>query len=131
MPHISRQELDFKTKKQIIDTFEMVLGKMKKDEVSQFLYSILSETERIMLAKRLAIAILISSGLDQTKITRALGVTAETVHRVELTMLKRPRGFEVANKKIKTDALIQEMKKSLLKLASYSMKAAGGRVDPF
>jgi len=77
MPHVSQRILDSRTKRQIQQTFELVLGKMNKDETNIFLFSILSETERLMLAKRLAIAVLLNEGVDQSSISEALCVTRE------------------------------------------------------
>jgi uncharacterized protein YerC len=129
MSHVSRNELDSKTKYQIINTFELVLGKMDKDEANTFFYSILSDTERVMVAKRLAIALLLKEGIDESAIARALNVTRETVDRINLVLLKRPQGYGLAIKKINEDKMMQELKKTLVKLASYSIKAAGGRVN--
>jgi len=48
---------------------------------------------------------------------------------IDLGLMKRPQGFEAAFKQIQEDKVMQEIKKTLIKLASYSIKAAGGRVD--
>ncbi len=129
MPHVSQRILDSKTKRQISDTFELVLGKMDKDETNTFLFSLLSDTERLMIAKRLAISIMLHEGITQSSIAEALCVTRETVNRIDLAMMKKPKGFEAAFAKIRADAVMQELKKTLIRLASYSIKAAGGRVD--
>lgn len=128
MPHVSRKLLDSKTKRQIIDTFELVLGKFNKNEVNIFMFSLLSETERLMLAKRLAVAILLKEGVEQPSIAKALHVTRETVSRIDFAYMKRPQGFKEAFKKISEDKTMQDIKKMLINLASYSIKAAGGRV---
>lgn len=128
MPHVSQRNLDSKTQKQIVSTFEMVLGKMNKNETNTFLFSLLSETERLMLAKRLAIGLLLDSGIDQSSIAEYLSVTRETVNRIELGLMKKPKGFKLAIQKINEDKVMKEMKSFLIKLASYSIKASGGRV---
>lgn len=128
MPHLSQKELDLKTKKQIEDTFELVLGKLNKDEVNDFLFSILSSTEKLMLSKRLSTAMLLKERVDQSSIKEALCVTPETINRINLAYLLRPKGFEIAFKKINEDKVMQGIKKALVNLASYSIKAAGGRV---
>ncbi|MDO8269100.1 MAG: helix-turn-helix domain-containing protein [Candidatus Levybacteria bacterium] len=129
MPHVSQRILDSKTKRQITDTFELVLGKMNKNETNTFLFSLLSDTERLMLAKRLAIAVLLSEGVSQSSIAEVLCVTRETVNRIDLALMKRSQGFQIAFKKINDDQVMQGVKNMLVKLASYSIKAAGGRVD--
>lgn len=129
MPHVSQRILDTKTKRQISDTFELVLGKMDKAETNTFLFSLLSDTERLMIAKRFAISIMLHEGVVQSSIADALCVTRETVSRIDLAMMKKPKGFEAAFAKIHADEVMQELKKALIRLASYSMKASGGRVD--
>jgi len=129
MPHLSTRLLDPKTEKQITSTFRMVLGKLDAKEIDSFLYSILSKTERMMLAKRLAIVLLLKQGIDDAAIARALCVTRVTVNRMHLFLEIRPEGFAIAEKIINEDKMMQEIKNTLVKLASYSIKASGGRVD--
>lgn len=129
MSHISRRTLDSKTRRKILDALELVLGKCNKTEANSFLFSLLSDTERLMLAKRLAIALLLKEGIDHSSIADALSVTRETVYRIELSFLKRSSGFELAFQKIDQDEKLSEAKKFLIAIASYSIKASGGRVD--
>ena len=129
MPHVSQRILDQRTKKKITDTLELVLGKCNKIEINNFLFSLLSDTEKLMLAKRLAIVILLREGIDHSSIAETLSVTRETVSRMELASMKRSQGFELAFIKIEEDDAMKEVKKFLIGLASYSIKAAGGRVD--
>jgi len=128
MPHLSQKELDPKTKKVIIKTFEMVLGKMNRDETNEFLFSILTQTERTMIAKRLAIILLLQEGIDDTDISESLGVTRVTVNRMQLYLQLRPKGFEIASKKIREDKIMQEIKKELVSFVSYALNASAGRV---
>jgi len=128
MPHLSQKELDPKTKKEIIQTFEMVLGKLNKSEAKEFLFSILSSTERTMLAKRLGVVTLLQEGVEDVDISEALGVTRTTINRMQLFLNLRPRGFEIAKKKINEDKMMQVLKKNLVSLASYALSASSGRV---
>ncbi len=130
MPHLSPRELDPRTKKEILQVFAMVLGKLNNNETKEFLFSILSETERIMLAKRLAIITLLQEGIDDAAISEALGVTKITINRMQLFLNLRPRGFEIARNKINEDKIMQELKKVLVDFASYSLSAASGRMKP-
>lgn len=128
MPHVSDRLLGSRTKKQILDTFDLVLGKMNSTEANTFLFSLLSPTERVMLAKRLAIAMLLNEGIEHAAISEALCVTKETVGRIDLNLLKKPKGYEIAFSKINEDKIMQGMKKALVGLAQYSLAAVGGRV---
>jgi uncharacterized protein YerC len=131
MPHLSKRILDSRTERSIKQTFKLVLGKLNSNEIDSFLYSLLSPTERMMLAKRLAIVLLLKQGIDDVAISDSLCVTRVTVNRMHLFLEIRPEGFDLAEKKIDEDKLMQDIKNTLIKLASYSIKAAGGRVDPF
>ena len=128
MPHLSQRSLDIATEKKINKTFEFVLGKFNSQEINSFLFSLFSPTERLMFAKRLAIVLLLQQGIDDSKIAETLCVTRVTVDRMHLFLELRPEGFNLAAKEIGKDKLMQEVKNALVKLASYSIKAAGGRV---
>ncbi|HVF68998.1 MAG TPA: Trp family transcriptional regulator, partial [Xanthomonadales bacterium] len=79
MPHVSKNKLDKKTEDNLIQTLELVLSKLTKDaEIKGFLLSLLSPTERLMLAKRLAIAMLLKENLPATHIAHTLHVTRDT-----------------------------------------------------
>lgn len=102
---------------------------MDKAETNTFLFSLLSDTERLMIAKRFAISIMLHEGVVQSSIADALCVTRETVSRIDLAMMKKPKGFEAAFAKIHADEVMQELKKRSFVWLSLFMKAAGGRVD--
>lgn len=128
MPHLSKKELDPRTKREILQTFEMILGKLNRNEVNEFLSSLLTKTERTMLAKRLAIVTLLQEGVDDVDIAEALGVTRVTVNRIQLKIYLYPKGFEIARRKINEDKIMSELKKSLVSVASYALNASSGRV---
>ena len=129
MPHVSRNRLDRKLEKQLIDTLDLVVSKLtKREEVKVFLLSLLTPTERIMLAKRLAIIILTKEGLSETQISQTLHVTRVTVSRMQLFLEARGEGYEFALKILDNEKTVEEAKSLLLKLASYAARAAGGRI---
>lgn len=131
MPHISRIKLDKKTENKLIKTLELVFTKItREEEMRGFLLSLLTPTERLMLAKRLAIIILLREGVPESRVATTLHVTRITVSRMQLFLEARGQGYEIALKILKKEKLIQELKTILLKLASYSVRAAGGYVKP-
>ncbi len=95
-----------------------------------FLLALLTPTERLMLAKRLAIIILIKEGLPESTIANTLHVTRVTVSRMQLFFEARGQGYEIALKKLDEEKALQEIKSLLIKLAAYTVRAAGGRVKP-
>lgn len=131
MPHVSKIKLDKKTEVKIIKTLEFVLAKINhEEEMKGFILSLMTPTERIMLAKRLAIIILLREGLPEYRIANTLHVTRITVSRMQLFLEARGQGFEFALQKLKHEKTLQEIKKVLIRHASYSVRAAGGYVKP-
>lgn len=131
MPHVSKIPLTYKAEKQLIETLNIVLTKISKsDDMQMFLLSLLTPTERIMLAKRLAIIVLIKEGLSESQIASSLHVTRITVSRMQLFLEARGQGYEIALKKLDEEKMLKEFKKLLLSLTKYSIRAAGGYVKP-
>lgn len=131
MPHVSKSVLNKKIETEIKKTFCMALsGLGQEEEMNEFLTSILSPTENLMLSKRLAIVLLLSEDVPSSKIAAILHVTRETVARVELLYQLKPEGYKTALKKINNQETIYKLKHALLKLAGYTVRAAGGRVKP-
>ena len=130
MPHLSKRELDTNVETQIHNMLEFVLGKMDKEEINIFLTSLLSKTEKTMLAKRLACAITLRENIDYKKASDIFKVTQTTVYRTHLLVQTKPEGFDLASKKIETDKLLSQIKTGFLKVASYAIRASGGYVKP-
>ena len=131
MPHVSKYKLKTAEEEKLKQTLGLVLRKINKDEEMEgFLYSLLSETEKIMLAKRLAIMILITEGLSEAEIADKLNVTRETVLRIQMLMQIRGNGYEIALKKLEEEKYLGEFKKFLLSLGKYSLSATSGYINP-
>lgn len=129
MPHVSKIKLDSKVEKNLIKTLEFVLTKLtKEEEMNGFLLSLLTPTERLMLAKRLAMTILLKEKLPDVRIASALNVTRATISKMELFLETRGRGFDYALSKLQKEKVMQEFREVLKSLASYAVKAAGGRI---
>jgi len=131
MSHVSKRRLGEKQEKELIRNFDLVLIKISKEiEMQGFLEALLTPTERIMLAKRLAIVVLLKEGIPQSTISNILSVTQATVSRMQLFLEARGGGYDVALKKLASEKVLNEFKKYLLKIANYSVRAAGGYVKP-
>ncbi|PJE67747.1 hypothetical protein COU95_00690 [Candidatus Shapirobacteria bacterium CG10_big_fil_rev_8_21_14_0_10_40_9] len=128
MTHVSRKKLPNKVLRQILDSFLFVLtSTKKKEEMSKFLDAFLSNTEKIMLAKRLAIVFLLSEAVEETKISETLLVTQSTVSRIKLWYETKGSGYKIAITKLKKQKLLGELKLLALEVARRSIRAAGGR----
>lgn len=129
MPHVSKIKLNNKNQKALINNFELILTKISKsDDMRYFLASLLTPTEKLMFAKRIAIVILLKEGVSESNISNALHVTRVTVSRMQYFVESRGQGYEVALKVLEKEKLMKEFKKVLLALANYSARAAGGYV---
>ena len=128
MTHVSRKKLPDKVLRQILDSFLFVLtSTKKKEEMSKFLDAFLSNTEKIMLAKRLAIVFLLSEAVEETKISETLLVTQSTVSRIKLWYETKGSGYKIAITKLKKQKLLGELKLLALEVARRGIRAAGGR----
>lgn len=131
MPHVSKYKLDNTAEQRLLKTLELVLARItKEEEVNDFLLALLTPTERVMLAKRLGIVILLKEGLPESRIASTLHVTRITVSRMQLFLEARGIGYEIAIEVLKKEKVMEDLKILLLKLAGYAARAAGGRVKP-
>lgn len=131
MPHLSKGRLTQKLQAELLQTFKTVLRRIKTDsEAEFFLSSLLSETERMMLAKRLAIVVLLEENVPETTIAEILRVTRETVNRIGLLSQIKGEGYKIALRKLNEEKALSTFKKFLLSLARYSIRAARGYVKP-
>lgn len=131
MPQVSKIKLDKKAEQKLIRLMGLILVKIKTDhQMESFLLSFLTPTEKLMLAKRLVAIILIREGIPHSNISSSLHLTRATIARLELFSEARGQGYEVAIKILKKERIFEEVRKGLLKLVGYSIRAAGGHVKP-
>ncbi len=132
MPHVSKHKLDKKAEKQLVGSLNLVLSSIsKREEMLLFLNSLLTDTERLMFGKRLAIIVLLSENLSDTQIANALNVTRITVAKMRYYYEARGKeGYDIALKKIESEKTLRQVKKLLLSLTRYAIRAAGGYVKP-
>lgn len=69
-------------------------------EVFEFFEAFVSPAEKVMLAKRLAIAVLLEKGWDYQSISSAVKVSTSTVNSVRRQMLYRGDGYRKAARKV-------------------------------
>lgn len=130
MPHVSRYKLPKKIEAELISKLNLVLTHIgKNDEMVGFLDALLTPTEKLMLAKRLAIIVLLEQRLPESKIADILHVTRITVAKMQLFYEARGAGFKIALRKLEEQKMLDDFKKLLISLARYSIKAAGGYVE--
>jgi Trp operon repressor len=82
MPHISPKELQKDHLKSLYSNFVKILDRASKDSKSHiFLNEFLTRTEKIMLAKRLAVIYMLSKGIPEVKIANSLRMSPATISR--------------------------------------------------
>jgi TrpR-related protein YerC/YecD len=100
MAQVSRRRLHPNTEEKIYNTFWEAISQLKSEqEISLFLNDLLSPTEKVMLAKRLAIAALLTKGYTYVDIKDLLKVSQETISKVSLS-LNINTGYQLAINKI-------------------------------
>lgn len=131
MPHVSKIKLNKKAEEELIKNLDLVLSKIgKNEEMVPFLNSLLTETERLMIAKRLAVILLLEHGLHDVQISNMLHVTRMTISKMRLFYEGRGKDLKIGVKKLAEQKNIEDFKILLTSLARYSIRAAGGYVKP-
>jgi uncharacterized protein YerC len=84
--------------------FEILLKTLSdlrnRSEIEEFLQDFLSPVEKIMLAKRLSIAVLLAKGYDYKSIRKTLRVSPPTIAQVALALKYAGRGYKRVVEKI-------------------------------
>lgn len=80
--------------------FQSIIGLKSHREVNDFFEDFLSETERMMLAKRLAIAVLLTKGYSFVEIRKILRVSQTTIANANVFLKYSNRGYKKVVQKI-------------------------------
>jgi len=87
MTHVSKRKVEPKVEKQIIDAFMNALFSTSLARGKARVRSILTPTERIMLAKRLAIITMLERDQSYYRIEQTLNVSGSTIRRLNKRLL--------------------------------------------
>lgn len=82
MPHISSEKINEKIYRRIFSQLANVVSKAKSHQADALLTSILTETEQVMLSKRLAAAVMFSEGYSRYAIEKTLMISSSTAARL-------------------------------------------------
>ncbi len=98
------KELTDLEKIRTLDTLYTAASAIKgRDAVKLFLRDLLTESERIMLGRRILIARLLMQGEDAREIVKRLGVGMDTIYRVQRWLEDQLPGFENAIKEMEKE----------------------------
>ena len=117
MPHVSRNKLDNKTLYQISEKLFKAIKHLKhEEEVSQFFNDLLTKTERIMLAKRLAIVTMLEVGYPFKVISRALKVSESTISSMRDRFDRGGEGYKLIFRRLEKEKFWKDFFCSIEKL---------------
>ncbi|KKU80920.1 hypothetical protein A2875_03705 [Candidatus Gottesmanbacteria bacterium RIFCSPHIGHO2_01_FULL_46_14] len=103
MTQVSRIRLPKAVEDQMHGALRKALADLRtEEEVGEFLEDLLTPTEKIMLGKRLAIAILLDKGYDQRTIHSIMKVSVTTVSSVNYWLKQRGKGYRRVIDKMKS-----------------------------
>lgn len=104
MTKVSKRYLDKHLENHIFELFIKTISNLKEpSDIQDFLEDLLSPTEKIMLVKRLAIAILLSKGYTYDKIDKALKVSRATIMHVSYWLKNGKSGYRKSVERIIKD----------------------------
>jgi len=106
MPKVNPRSLDLNSKMKYLDLLWTSIAQLKtKEEVKHFFKDLLSESESIMLARRIEVAKRLLEGKSYDAIARELKVGMDTIARVQSWLASGFGGYEKAvggfNKELK------------------------------
>lgn len=87
MPHISKQKIESKEFNRLYKQLVSIISPKKTAEATQILGDLLTETEQVMLTKRLAAIMMLAEGLSLYKVSETLGLSTSTVDRMNRNYL--------------------------------------------
>lgn len=101
MTQVSKRFLNKKVEERILDLFWNSLSSLStKEKVALFLNDLLTQTEKIMLSKRLAIAFMLMKEHDYPTINNRLKVSDSTIWNVKTNLTISGKGYRLAIEQI-------------------------------
>ena len=132
MTHISRKKLSSQTETEIIDALISVFTNLSLNDLKKVFFALITETERLMMAKRLLTIFLLSEAYSYEKIANSLNLTDQTISRIHFEANQSPSDYNFLLKKLnpwKRKRLLKEILKEVgeqgIKLVA---KHGGGRI---
>lgn len=103
MTQVSKKIVAINLESEIYEVFWSTIARFnKKDEVTLFFSELFTYNEKVNLAKRIAIAILLSKGYGWRSIKNLLKVSEGTIAKISIRI--KTEGFRLLFKKLENDA---------------------------
>ena len=107
---VSKRGLDKQVERRLFKVFYRLMADLKNPkQVEMFLGDVLTETERVVLAKRLTIAVYLNRDRSYEKIRKDLKVSSATIANVQKMLENGGEGFNLALKTIEAEEWASEM----------------------
>lgn len=130
MTPVSRVKLDSEAQEKVEGILISELCRITNtDTLLPLINNLLSESEKLMLAKRMAVFVMAEHGIPDSKISEVLHMTRVTVAKLRLSYQLSKERKDLIVETIKSESLWKELK-PLLKdiLFKYAIPAAFGRI---
>lgn len=132
MTHLSNRKLSSNTEKELKSALREVFLNLKPSDYDKVFFSLITETEELMIAKRLGTVIMLSEGSTYHEISQSLNLTNETISRIHFEMNSHPTNFKFIVNNVKPwmrKRLLKEvLKEFAFKTTKVAAKYAGGRI---
>ena len=121
MSQVSKRVLKPEIEERLFKNFWELFANIKNPkDIQLFLEDYLSPTEKVMLAKRMAIALLFSKGYDHRSISSLLKVSTSTVNNIARTLRMKGNGYKIVIQKYlqkeSTKEFFQELERLIYRL---------------
>ncbi len=128
MTQVSRYPISKVIADRIFEIFLKSLVKIHtQEEADQFISDLLTPTEKIMLSKRLAIALLLQKNYDYRSIQKTIRVSTATIASVNMIIKYGSKGYvNLLNRILKEEKLINMMEETVSKILTSPAKATKG-----
>src|SRR3989344_3428442 len=121
MSQVSKRILKPEIEERLFRNFWELFASIKSPkDIQLFLEDFLSPTEKVMLAKRIAISLLFSKGYDHRSISSLLKVSTSTVNNIARLLRTKGNGYKIIIQKYlqkeSTKEFLQELERLIYRL---------------
>ncbi|HVF69422.1 MAG TPA: helix-turn-helix domain-containing protein [Xanthomonadales bacterium] len=118
MPHVSRYKHSKAAEDKLLEHLNSAFINIREAaDMNGFLNTLLTETEKIMLAKRLATIVLLEEKFSDSEISKILHLTRITVSKTRYFYEARGKGFKITLNKLGARNQLADFKKFLITLS--------------
>jgi len=132
MPQVSKYPISKEVADRIFEIFVKTLTKIKNhEEASNFTYDLFTPVEKVMFAKRIAIAFLLRKDHQYREISRLLKVSLATIASVNLSLQLGKGGYDTILNRIAREENLEkfftDVAEKLLSVGKLQRKGSGWR----